>query len=114
MGNIRERLEEFIEHIGSNPSDFSVKIGKSRGYIRSIKEDIGSGVMNRIIRTFPSLDIYWLITGEGEMLRKNEQDVLETSPIHKELLDRLEKKSEEIGRLNAEINKLKAQLNIKE
>lgn len=66
---IHKRLLEYIDYLGITANDFSIKIGKSRGYVRSIKDDIGSKVMHSIMRTYPDFNIHWLLTGEGEMLK---------------------------------------------
>lgn len=107
MSKIQDRINQFIAHIGSNPSEFSLNIGKSRGFVRAIKEEIGSGVLHNIVRIYPELNLYWLVTGEGEMIISNKNE----STNDQDLLNRLEKKSEEIGRLKSEIEILKSRLN---
>lgn len=65
---VKSRLLLYIEYIKSNPSDFSGKIGMSRAYIRNLKDEISTKAMRNIIRSFPDLNIYWLIDGIGDMI----------------------------------------------
>ena len=36
---------------------------------------IGSDVIETIIRTYPQLDVVWLLTGEGEMIKTEEEEI---------------------------------------
>lgn len=37
---------------------------------------IGSDVLENIIQAYPHLNVVWLITGEGEMLKKDEEELI--------------------------------------
>lgn len=71
VDNIKSRLLEFISAIESNSRKFSISIGKSDSYIRTIKNTIGADVITDISRIYPQLNIKWLLTGEGKMLKPN-------------------------------------------
>ena len=70
----KERLIEFLksENIGQNT--FEKKVGWSTGYINNIKSSIGSDKISSIIKEYPLLNLSWLLTGEGEMLRTATDD----------------------------------------
>lgn len=66
-----DRLMQFIKYAGLSARQFDLSIGASNGYTLRMKKNsasIGSDVIENIIRTYPQLNLVWLITGEGEML----------------------------------------------
>ncbi len=66
-----DRLMQFIKYAGLSARQFDLSIGASNGYTLRMKKNnasIGSDVIENIIRTYPQLNLIWLITGEGEML----------------------------------------------
>ncbi len=69
--NTKERLLEYLKHLGIGQNAFENSIGVSVAYISKLKGSIGSEILAKIKRTYPELSIDWLITGEGEMLRDN-------------------------------------------
>ena len=66
-----DRLYMFIEHSGLSARKFDLSIGAGNGYTLRMKKNhasVGSDVIETVIRTYPQLNLVWLITGEGEML----------------------------------------------
>lgn len=67
--DVKERLMKFIAHKGLTNSDFERISGLSNSYVSKIRTSVGKlGSMN-IQRAFPELNMNWLLTGEGEMLK---------------------------------------------
>ena len=67
---IVERIYRFIEAECISLSEFDQKIEASNGYIgKQIKKggSIGSHIIEKIIYSYPYLNVRWLMTGEGEM-----------------------------------------------
>lgn len=67
-----DRLMEFIRYAGLSARQFDLSIGASNGYILRMQKNnasIGSDVIENIIKTYPQLDVVWLLTGEGTMLK---------------------------------------------
>ena len=67
---------EFINYAGLSARQFDISIGASNGYILRMqknKASIGSDVIENIIRTYPQLDVAWLLTGEGRMIKTGEE-----------------------------------------
>ncbi len=88
-----DRLMEFIQHAGLSARQFDLSIGASNGYTLRMKKNnasIGSDVIETIIRTYPQLNLIWLITGEGEML-KPDPEILKTGELPLSEQKRLEK-----------------------
>lgn len=72
-----DRLMQFIKYVGLSARQFDLSIGASNGYTLRMKKNnasIGSDVIENILRVYPQLNVVWLITGEGEMLKKPEKD----------------------------------------
>lgn len=65
---IKDRLISFIEHKHLSINKFNKTIGVSPAYINNMGESIGTNVLQQITRTYPELNIDWLIHGEGEMI----------------------------------------------
>ena len=67
-----ERLERFIESLGETPSSIEPKIEVSKGAIYKPiknKKTVGVEVMEKIFSKYPELNLEWLISGNGEMLK---------------------------------------------
>lgn len=67
--NVKSRLLDFVSYTQLSRRKFQERIGVSNSYIQNISESIGADVMNRISIQFPELNISWLLTGEGSMLK---------------------------------------------
>lgn len=109
-------------------SAFEKSIGVANGYVNSISKSIGIDKISLILEKYPNLNIEWLLTGRGEMLKtkhtpeafilenepsssnkdnKNEvtkQDF--SAPIIERLLTTIQEQAEEIGRLRERVEQL--------
>ncbi len=65
------RIKEFLGKEKITKNKFYTKTGISNGYLDKVKS-IGSDKIEIIINTFPELNLYWLISGEGQMIVSNE------------------------------------------
>ena len=70
--NVKSRLLEFVAYTKISRRKFQESIGVSNSYIQNISEGIGADVLNRISIQYPNLNTSWLLTGEGEMIKKRE------------------------------------------
>lgn len=73
MNKKGEKLQKFIDYLKITPYEFSAKLGNKRPdniyNILSGKVRMSPKTIDKISDTFPELDINWLLTGEGEMLK---------------------------------------------
>lgn len=108
----KERLEAIIAHYSDGkPSIFARQIGIAPSTISSwLSRDTMD--YDLLFAKCEMLSPYWLLTGEGEMLR-NEGDEkalcpqnTNDSPIIGHFLDTIKEQAEEIGRLKARIEEL--------
>ena len=68
----KRRILQFIEYKGIGITNFLKKTGIKRGFLDTDKLDssVSDMFLAKIIAVFPELNIEWLLTGEGNMLRK--------------------------------------------
>ena len=81
-----DRVMQFIDYVGMSARQFDISIGASNGYTLRMKKNkasIGSDVIENIIKTYPQLNLIWLITGEGEMLNPD-KETLRTGKLPRE------------------------------
>ena len=81
---VKQRLIKFIKFKSLSQAKFEKVIGVSNGFVNNISKSIGVEKAQRISNIFPELNIGWLLTGEGEMLKEEE-------PTIDEEIQRLEK-----------------------
>jgi len=74
-----DRLMQFIKYAVLSARQFDLSIGASNGYTLRMQKNrasIGSDVIENILKVYPQLNVVWLITGEGEMLKENEEELI--------------------------------------
>ena len=70
MESVIDRIFKIIEHKAISVSEFSKVIGVSNGYLakqRANKANVGSQIIEKIVRNFSDINPFWLITGDGSM-----------------------------------------------
>lgn len=105
-----ERLAAFIDSIGVSVRAFELNIKASNGLIRKAiakNTDIQSKWLCAIAENYPQLDINWLLTGKGDMIRDNStcnSESYPTPPLKDNLIYTLYKEKEaKIEELNAKL-----------
>ena len=79
--SVKERLIEFIKYKELSNSEFGRSIGVSAAFVSSMVKSIQPDKIERITLKYPELNIEWLLTGEGKMLKS------EISPVtHSEMI----------------------------
>jgi hypothetical protein len=70
-----DRLMQFIKYSGLSARQFDLSIGASNGYTLRMSKNrasIGSDVIENILKTYPDLNVVWLMTGAGSMLKSQQ------------------------------------------
>lgn len=81
--SVKERLKSYIKHIGISIIDFEKSINVSNGYVNSISKGIGNDKTALIIENYPNLNLDWLLTGKGDMLKTDIDEPDETMKASK-------------------------------
>ncbi len=71
------RVYQYIDHINTKPSKFEVMTGLSNGYLGKQKKreaSLGEDILIKIIENCPEINPNWLLTGNGQMLMKTEEE----------------------------------------
>ena len=66
-----QRLNQFIEIKGISKYRFYQQTGLSNGALDK-GDNLGSDKCEKIYYAFPEINLVWLLTGQGEMLKSNE------------------------------------------
>ncbi len=114
------RIKQFIEYLKVNVRDFEIRINASDGTIRrAIKNntDIQAKWLVSITENYPLLSAEWLLRGEGSMLKNEPNSTTiggentQTDSNNSIILSLIQQNGdlrEEVGRLKAELERLKA------
>ena len=89
---VKDRLKSFIKNKGLTVRDFEKTVGVSNGYVNSISKSIGIEKISKILEIYPNLNIEWLLTGQGSMLKTDEK--VPNVKVFKQKTDRLVEKQE--------------------
>lgn len=117
--NIFNRILEFVDFKGISKNELSLQLGLSNSYMTKMtktKGNVGSSVLEKIVRIYPELSIEWLVTGEGSMIKMQNIDQTPGNCIscpYKEIAERyksdIDRYIKEIERLSRTINDLTSQ-----
>jgi hypothetical protein bfra3_16308 len=71
MTNIKERVLYFIENQGEKKETFFEDLGMSYANFKGVqkKSALGSDKIDKILSKYPDLNLEWLFSGKGEMLK---------------------------------------------
>jgi phage repressor protein C with HTH and peptisase S24 domain len=94
--NVGKRLKEFLNYLKISQGKFEAKANLSNGYVNNLKDNIRRNTLRKISDAYPELNITWLLTGEGEML-KNKTNITEEQLLDKKALHLKEKAERKIS-----------------
>lgn len=66
---MKERLLQFIEYLGFTKAEFERKCGLSNGSVSKMGDNTRMSTIDAISNLYPELNIAWLRTGEGSMIK---------------------------------------------
>lgn len=73
--SVKKRMKEYIKSQKFTISSYEKGINVSNGYVNSISKGIGGEVLLNILEKSPNLNIEWLLTGKGSMLREQKSGI---------------------------------------
>ncbi|MDR0658817.1 MAG: hypothetical protein LBG18_07805 [Mediterranea sp.] len=114
---MKERLIEFLAYLNISQKKFEENVGLSNGFVDKVGDSIRTNNLNKISAIYPDLNLNWLKTGEGEMIKSVitqnnvDGDNIQGYNVNikktetEKLLDLLKTKDEQINRLIGIIEK---------
>ena len=113
-----ERIEIFMHFKKISPHAFEQKIDLSNGYFsKQLKNlgSVGSDILIKIYLAYPELDILWILTGEGQMLKLAEQESQQIDDIILEdFTNKYTSENKKLKKLENDFDKLQTSLSDKE
>ena len=73
------RLAIFLKYLNIGQAKFAQIVGVSKGFANNVGDSIRKENLDRISATYPELNIVWLLTGEGEMLKTDTMKATNTA-----------------------------------
>ncbi|PQA92765.1 hypothetical protein SAMN05421796_11050 [Chryseobacterium piscicola] len=71
-----DRILQIIDYKGITKSKFYKETGLSNGFLDKVK-DIGVSKLDYILKAYPDININWLISGEGNMIKENTETIIQ-------------------------------------
>lgn len=78
---VKERVEIFLKAKKISKTDFGKAIGASNAFVSSMRKSIGPDKLQSIASAYPDLNIEWLLTGEGQMLKPQSGHTVVTGDV---------------------------------
>ena len=80
---LRERMFYLIEKEGINPNQFYTISGLGNGYLNNVGESFRKPTIEKIKKSFPHWNMYWILYEKGEpIISKENIEVLEAVPLN--------------------------------
>jgi transcriptional regulator with XRE-family HTH domain len=97
--SVKERIIAFIKYKGLSQGKFEAMCGISNGYINNLKSSPTVPVLQKIISAFPDINLEWIVSGIGEMMKSDVSNEERTAIDVNRFISLLEKKDEQMDRL---------------
>lgn len=69
--SIKKRLDLIVKELRLSGRAFEKECGLANGSYSSIRDRVGADKLNKILFRYPQISADWLISGTGEMMKKN-------------------------------------------
>lgn len=81
MANIKEKILSFGQNCGLSKTEIAHRLGISKSNFvgDSMKSDIGSGILERFCKEFPTVSTEWLLRDRGPMIIELSAQIPETN-----------------------------------
>lgn len=80
--NMKDRMLQFISSLGLNPAEFERNCNLSNGAVSKMGDNTRRSTIDRISNIYPQLNPTWLLTGEGPMVKGEEETITKSNFVH--------------------------------
>lgn len=80
MQTIKDRITLFLEYKKIGQAKFSEIAGLSKGFVNNVSNNTTKKSIDKINNAFPELNPKWLLSGEGSMLKSENNDLIINDP----------------------------------
>jgi len=113
-----ERIAVYIQFKKISPHAFEKKIELSNGYFsKQLKHlgSVGSDILIRIHHTYSDINILWILTGEGQMLKEDDLHCEQVdSSILEDFTNKYTSENKKLKKLENDFDQLQTSLSDKE
>lgn len=108
--SVKERVKKYAKYSKITVKAFEESIDSSNGYVNAISKSIGIDKISLIIEKYSNLNIEWLLTGKGDMLKKEIKSNPDTDYMIELQKHRITSLEKDIENYLKEIEQLKKEL----
>ena len=76
---IKDRIKAFCKEEGITVTAFENSINVSNGYVNAISKNVGPDKLEAIVEKYSKINLEWLLTGRGPMLKGNIVNIGDTT-----------------------------------
>ncbi len=76
------RLDAVAKALGISSSKLGVSIGRSTGYVNSLKDGISTADLSKIIEAYPAVNLNYILSGKGSPIREDVDTLTELQDIY--------------------------------
>lgn len=81
LNTVKERLTQYLKLKKISKTSFGKSIGVSNSFVSSMRKSIAPDKIQSIALNYPDLNIEWLLTGEGAMLKNQSGHTVVTGDV---------------------------------
>lgn len=108
--SVKERLIQYVKYKRLTNSEFCRRIGVSNAFISSMRRSIQPDKAESIALNFPDLNISWLLTGEGEMIKNGEisinTNIIKKIEVPEEAWEVIKKQADSLASKDRQVEEL--------
>lgn len=118
--SVRDRLKSYIKSLNISVRQFERDCGLCNAYVNSIRQGIQPDSLKKIVEKYPTLNVEWLLTGEGTMLRfdatasTEEEEIAKATDMYKAMMEELARMKKELEDKDKFIEKLNERIDMQD
>lgn len=87
INSVKNRMKYFLSYIGISEGSFESMCGLGNGWVSNIGDSIRISTQNKILNIYPDINMLWILTGQGKMLKSENIKIEEVREIDPEYME---------------------------